>query len=121
MSLHLSPPFRAEHIGSLKRPAALLAARAAFDEKKCSLQELKAIEDEAIDNIVRAQRDSGVGSISDGEFRRHMFYDGQSFSATTDCEVLNLSVICQGVFDNLNGMEYLPEGMADRSREISGF
>lgn len=71
MSLQLLPPFRAEHIGSLKRPQNLLVARAAFDDKKCTLEELKAIEDEAIDNIVKVQMDARVGCISDGEFRRY--------------------------------------------------
>ena len=72
MSLRLGPPFRAEHIGSLKRPAALLSAREAFDKKSISAEELKALEDEAIVDIVKVQIDSGIGCISDGEFRRYV-------------------------------------------------
>jgi len=89
MPSHLFPPFRAEHIGSLKRPAALLSARAAFDKKGCSAEELERTEDEAIKNIVQMQREAGIGCITDGEFRRHMFYDG--------------------VFDNLESMKYIPD------------
>jgi methionine synthase II (cobalamin-independent) len=70
MSLRVSPPYRAEHLGSLKRPQVLLKKREEFDEKKCSAEELKVVEDEAIRNIVQLQRDAGIKSITDGEFRR---------------------------------------------------
>jgi len=70
MPLHLFPPFRAEHIGSLKRPAALLSARTAFEQKGCSAEELERTEDGAVKNIVEMQREAGIGCITDGEFRR---------------------------------------------------
>lgn len=69
-TLKLHPPFRADHIGSLKRPAALLAKRKEFDEGKCTSEELRPIEDEAIRSIVQMQREVGIKSITDGEFRR---------------------------------------------------
>ncbi|EED83727.1 predicted protein [Postia placenta Mad-698-R] len=84
----LSPPFRADHIGSLKRPVALLQKRKESEEAKCTQEELRLVEDEAIRNIVQMQRDVGIKAITDGEFRRHMFFDG--------------------VFDNLDGMKYIP-------------
>ena len=71
---HLFPPFRADHIGSLKRPAKLLAKRNEFDENKCSAEELKAVEDEAITAIVEMQREVGIKAITDGEFRRYVVY-----------------------------------------------
>jgi methionine synthase II (cobalamin-independent) len=71
MSLHIRPPFRAEQIGSLKRPAELLNARAAFDENEISAEELKAVEDVAIADNVELQISSNIGSITDGEFRRY--------------------------------------------------
>ena len=71
MSLHLNPPFRADHIGSLKRPAELLAKRADFYAGKCSQEEVDAVADEAIKNIIQMQRDCGIKSITDGEFRRY--------------------------------------------------
>ncbi|GAA6016773.1 hypothetical protein JCM10207_003247 [Rhodosporidiobolus poonsookiae] len=72
----LSPPFRAEQIGSLKRPAALLAKRAEFDAGKCTRDELKAVEDDAIRKEIVRQQASGIKAVTDGEFRRHMFFDG---------------------------------------------
>ncbi|KAL1592063.1 hypothetical protein SLS59_009945 [Nothophoma quercina] len=70
-SLHRSPPFRAEHLGSLKRPQSLLDAR--YKEHKSSA-ELAPLEDNAIQNIVKTQLDLGFCGISDGEYRRHMFW-----------------------------------------------
>ena len=73
---HISPPFRADHIGSLKRPIELLKLRAEFDAGKVSREELKALEDSAIKAEVAKQRAAGLKSFTDGEFRRHMFWDG---------------------------------------------
>ncbi|KAF7799983.1 hypothetical protein EIP86_011226 [Pleurotus ostreatoroseus] len=70
MSLHLNPPFRADHIGSLKRPAKLLQMRKALDDKSCTQEELTAVEDEAITAVIQVQREAGIKSITDGEFRR---------------------------------------------------
>ena len=70
MSLHLHPPFRAEHLGSLKRPRTLLNKRDDFDKNACTAEELSKVEDEAIKAIVQMQRDVGIKSITDGEFRR---------------------------------------------------
>lgn len=70
MSLHLLPPFRADHIGSLKRPIKLLEKRKAFDTKQCTHEELAEVEDQAISAIVQMQREVGIKSITDGEFRR---------------------------------------------------
>ena len=72
MSLHLHPPYRAEHLGSLKRPVSLLEKRDAFDKKQVSAEELKEVEDEAIKAIVQMQREVGIKSITDGEFRRYV-------------------------------------------------
>lgn len=70
-SLYRSPPFRAEHLGSLKRPQKLLDAR--YKDGK-SAEELKPLEDVAIDDIVKTQVDIGFRAVSDGEYRRHMFW-----------------------------------------------
>jgi len=69
--LHRNPPFRAEHLGSLKRPQNLLDARY---KQKASEQELAKLEDQAIKDIVKIQLDLGYRAISDGEYRRHMFW-----------------------------------------------
>ena len=66
----LNPPFRADHIGSLKRPLELLEKRKEFDEGKCSAEELKVVEDEAISQVIQMQREVGIKAMTDGEFRR---------------------------------------------------
>ena len=65
-----SPPFRADHVGSLLRPARLLAARDDFAAGKIDAAALRAIEDDAIRAAVRRQEDLGLQSVTDGEFRR---------------------------------------------------
>ncbi|KAJ9639009.1 hypothetical protein H2201_005920 [Coniosporium apollinis] len=73
--LHRNPPFRAEHLGSLLRPKDLLTARGEEgEEKKKSAEELRKIEDNAIKDIVEKQIQWGFRAISDGEYRRHMFW-----------------------------------------------
>lgn len=66
------PPFRADHIGSLKRPQYLLDKRDEYDDGKCTREELKEVEDRAIKEIVAMQQAVGILAITDGEFRRHM-------------------------------------------------
>jgi methionine synthase II (cobalamin-independent) len=65
-----TPPFRADHVGSLLRPARLLAARDDFAAGTIDAAALRAIEDEAIRAAVRRQEDLGLQSVTDGEFRR---------------------------------------------------
>jgi methionine synthase II (cobalamin-independent) len=64
------PPFRADHVGSLLRPQVLLDARARFAAGDIDAAELRGVEDEAIADVVRLQRDVGLRSATDGEFRR---------------------------------------------------
>ncbi len=64
------PPFRADHVGSLLRPPSLLQAREEFAAGKITAEELRATEDAAITEVVRAQEDVGLQSATDGEFRR---------------------------------------------------
>ncbi len=70
MSLRTTPPFRAEHVGSLLRPPALLRAREAHAAGRLSADELRAVEDDAIREAVRLQEDVGLPAATDGEFRR---------------------------------------------------
>ncbi|MFL5928299.1 MAG: 5-methyltetrahydropteroyltriglutamate--homocysteine S-methyltransferase [Gaiellaceae bacterium] len=65
-----APPFRADHVGSLLRPQRLLRARDEFAAGKIDADELRAIENDAIGDIVRKQEESGLQSATDGEFRR---------------------------------------------------
>jgi 5-methyltetrahydropteroyltriglutamate--homocysteine methyltransferase len=70
MSKRTKPPFRADHVGSLLRPPELLQAREHFAQQRISADELRAVEDDAIREIVRVQEDVGLQSATDGEFRR---------------------------------------------------
>ncbi len=64
------PPFRADHVGSLLRPPELLDAREAFEAGRIDAGQLRAVEDEAIREVVELQRAAGLRSATDGEFRR---------------------------------------------------
>ena len=64
------PPFRADHVGSLLRPPRLLQAREDYAAGLVDAAELRAVEDEAIREVVRKQEDVGLQSATDGEFRR---------------------------------------------------
>lgn len=80
-------PFRAEHIGSLLRSPEILEARKKHDGGLLKAADLKSLEDKEIQDLVKLQQQIGIKSITDGECRRHMFYDG--------------------LFDNLDGFTYL--------------
>ncbi|KAL2204174.1 5-methyltetrahydropteroyltriglutamate-homocysteine methyltransferase [Sarocladium strictum] len=75
---HRKPPFRAEHMGSLLRPQALVDKRVAMDEKLAVEiardDELHRIEDEAVEEIVKMQLEAGFHGVTDGEYRRHQFW-----------------------------------------------
>jgi hypothetical protein len=64
------PPFRADHVGSLLRPKKLLTARAEHAEGTITAEQLRAVEDEAIVEVIRTQGDVGLRTATDGEFRR---------------------------------------------------
>ena len=70
MSGRATPPFRADHVGSLLRPPKLLGAREDFAAGRIPADELRMIEDAAIADVVRMQEDVGLQSATDGEFRR---------------------------------------------------
>src|SRR5262249_55367831 len=69
-----NPPFRAEHVGSLIRPAALVEAREKADSGEMSDAELKRIQHEAIRDIVRLQEDLGLKLVTDGEYNRRSWH-----------------------------------------------
>src|SRR5690349_18758814 len=70
MSVRTTPPFRADHVGSLLRPPILLRAREDAARGAISPDDLRAAEDDAIRDAVRMQDDIGLRSVTDGEFRR---------------------------------------------------
>jgi 5-methyltetrahydropteroyltriglutamate--homocysteine methyltransferase len=70
MAVRTLPPFRADHVGSLLRPPDLLAARARHQAGELDDDGLRQVEDSAIRNVVALQREAGVRTATDGEFRR---------------------------------------------------
>jgi 5-methyltetrahydropteroyltriglutamate--homocysteine methyltransferase len=74
MPQRTSPPFRADHVGSFLRPKALLDAREQFHKGSLTKDELRALEDRAIADIVKFQEDLGLTGVTDGEFRRTFFH-----------------------------------------------
>jgi 5-methyltetrahydropteroyltriglutamate--homocysteine methyltransferase len=70
MSPRSKAPFRAEHVGSLLRPPAVLEARRKFESKQVSADELRRIEDDAVRHAVKRQEEIGLQCVTDGELRR---------------------------------------------------
>ena len=68
------PPFRADHVGSLLRPAALKEARAKRAADEISAADLKAVEDREIARVIRKQEEVGLRAVTDGEFRRSWWH-----------------------------------------------
>jgi len=68
------PPFRADHVGSLLRPAALKEARARSAKGELSAAQLKAVEDREILRVIKKQEEVGLQSVTDGEFRRSWWH-----------------------------------------------
>jgi len=68
------PFFRADHVGSLLRPKALHEARAKFAKGEITREQLRAVEDTAIREAVRQQEDAGLPVVTDGEFRRAVWW-----------------------------------------------
>ena len=64
------PPFRADHVGSLLRPRELVEARAAHKAGTVSADGLRAVENRCIESVIRRQREIGLRSATDGEYRR---------------------------------------------------
>jgi 5-methyltetrahydropteroyltriglutamate--homocysteine methyltransferase len=83
----ISPPFRAEHIGSLLRPAALLAARREHAAGRIEADALEAIEQDAIRRVVKQQEDAGLQVVTDGEFRRSTYSDSFTTSGISGVSV----------------------------------
>src|ERR1700687_5393028 len=64
------PPFRADHVGSLLRPSALKEARSRRERGEISPDVLAAVEDRAVETVIRREEDIGLQAVTDGEFRR---------------------------------------------------
>jgi 5-methyltetrahydropteroyltriglutamate--homocysteine methyltransferase len=74
VTIRARPPFRADQVGSLLRPAELHAARDDFAAGRIDAAELRRVEDDAIRRTVAKQEEIGLQSATDGEFRRSSWH-----------------------------------------------
>ena len=74
MTQRTAPPFRADHVGSLLRPAPLRAARERCAKGEIDAAALKAVEDREIENVIGKQQEVGLQLATDGEFRRSWWH-----------------------------------------------
>ena len=72
--LRTKPPFRADHVGSFLRTAAIKDARAKHEKGAITAEQLKAIEDAEIRKIIAHQEQCGLQLATDGEFRRSWWH-----------------------------------------------
>jgi 5-methyltetrahydropteroyltriglutamate--homocysteine methyltransferase len=74
LSPRTSPPFRADHVGSLLRPPELKAARESFESGAITAERLREVEDDAIRSAVAMQEEVGLQAATDGELRRQSWH-----------------------------------------------
>ena len=69
-----SPPFRAEHVGSLLRPQELVQKRYDVAAGKAPASELVPLEDKLIEEVIKTQKDAGLHVVSSGEYTRYFMH-----------------------------------------------
>jgi len=115
-------PYRADHVGSLIRPDRLLEARAKRDAGGIDAAALALVEDDCIREVVRLQQDAGLEAVTDGEFRRRVWYADflSGFDNVTDAgRMLEVSITEPDgsvTTSMLNGMRV--DGKLNRSHAI---
>ncbi len=117
MAARTTPPFRADHVGSLLRPRALMDARARFKAGEIDREALREAEDAAILEVIELQRQAGLRTVTDGEFRRTSWHMDFIYSLGGISQVEGESLHVQ--FRNEQGeYDYAPPAMrvADRVR-----
>ncbi len=68
------PPFRADHVGSILRSAAIKDARAKREKGEITAAQLKEVEDREIEKIIKKQEEIGLKLATDGEYRRSWWH-----------------------------------------------
>ncbi|NBH05973.1 5-methyltetrahydropteroyltriglutamate--homocysteine S-methyltransferase [Amycolatopsis sp. SID8362] len=105
----MGPPFRADHVGSLLRPPVLRDARRRQETGEIGAEQLRAVEDDAIRDVIKMQKAAGLSSATDGEFRRaswHMDFIYALGGVSKSDERLHVK------FHNLAGdLEFSPPGL----------
>jgi 5-methyltetrahydropteroyltriglutamate--homocysteine methyltransferase len=74
MTARTKPPFRADHVGSILRSAPLKEAREKREKGQITADDLKAVEDEGISEIIAKQEELGLKLATDGEYRRSWWH-----------------------------------------------
>jgi methionine synthase II (cobalamin-independent) len=108
------PPFRADHVGSLLRPEVLLTARAQAAAHEITADALREIEDDSIRDIVAMQRNVGLRSATDGEFRRsawHMDFIYQLEGVTQADEKMHVQF-----FNDAGTLDFAPAALRINDR-----
>lgn len=103
MTGQLTAPFKADHVGSFLRPAKLKEAREQFANGEITQEALRKIEDEAIIDLIQKQKDAGMISVTDGEFRRkYWHYDFISYLNGIETYVKETPGFFQGELQKLH-------------------
>ena len=94
-----TPPYRADHVGSLLRPRSVAEARKKhFEDHSITAEDLHLVEDAAIPSIIRMQEDAGLKAVTDGEARRSFWhYDFMGMLTGLDLEERDEGVQFAGV------------------------
>ncbi|HEX6987368.1 MAG TPA: 5-methyltetrahydropteroyltriglutamate--homocysteine S-methyltransferase [Planctomycetaceae bacterium] len=104
------PPFRADHVGSLLRPKNLLDARARHAAGEIDDAELRGIEDAAITDVVQLQKDVGLHTATDGEFRRASWHMDFIYAINGISKVTDQNIVVH--FKNADGtLDFTPAGL----------
>ncbi|MGY1653614.1 5-methyltetrahydropteroyltriglutamate--homocysteine S-methyltransferase [Geodermatophilus sp. SYSU D01119] len=104
------PPFRADHVGSLLRPPALLEARARRAAGEIDDAELRGVEDAAIADVIRLQGDVGLRTATDGEFRRASWHMDFIYAIDGISKVTGEDIVVH--FRNADGtIDFTPAGL----------
>ncbi len=114
MNRRTEPPFRADHVGSLLRPARLMRARAQRAAGEITETALHEVEDEAILDVIAMQHDAGLQSATDGEFRRaawHMDFIYRLGGVTQAEEKLHVQF-----FNNSGTLDFAPAALRINDR-----
>jgi 5-methyltetrahydropteroyltriglutamate--homocysteine methyltransferase len=114
MSRRTEPPFRADHVGSLLRPARLMQAREQQAAGQITEAALREVEDEAILDVIAMQRDAGLQAATDGEFRRaawHMDFIYQLGGVTQADEKLHVQF-----FNDSGTLDFAPAALRINDR-----
>lgn len=103
--MRTKPPFRADHVGSLLRSAALLEARAKREKGAIEPAAFKAIEDAEVKKVIAKQEAVGLESITDGEYRRAFWH----FDFLEQLDGVESYVAEQGI--QFKGIQTKPKGL----------